>query len=82
MSMTTIFWCGVGLMVLSQSSRAAQAQRSQEAKYRDPTNWGADQWARIYGDDLAAVGGQHGAQSGMTVYGMTDCMGFGARVAL
>ena len=42
----------------------------------DPTNWGADQWARIYGDDIAQAGGQIDAQSSLSVYGLGGCMGF------
>jgi hypothetical protein len=81
MKIETVFWCFVGYMVLTKSRMAAQVQQAQVAKMNDPTNWGADQWARIYGDDLAATGGQHDAQSSLTPYGLTACMGFTGSVA-
>lgn len=76
MKVETIFWCGVGYMFLVKSRQSALVQQSQVAKMNDPTNWGADQWSRLYGDDLAMAGGQHDAQSGLTPYGITACMGF------
>ena len=76
MSVETIFWCGVGYMLLAKSQQAAQQQQSIKAKMRDPTNWGADQWARLYGDDIAQVGGQPDAQATLTPYGLNGCFGF------
>lgn len=43
------------LMMAGRNKTTQVAQAQARAKYdylHDPTTWGADQWARLYGDDL------------------------------
>ncbi|HEX8611935.1 MAG TPA: hypothetical protein VF800_11670 [Telluria sp.] len=63
-----------GLAVFSALNRRAEVVQQQVAitdYLHDPTTWGADQWARLYADDLY----RHGAQSSFTAYGL-DYQGF------
>jgi hypothetical protein len=76
MSKQNIILCGMALLVLSGLRRRTTVRQTQRAALLDPTSWGADQWARLYGDDLAMAGGQNNAQSGLTAYGFTNAMGF------
>lgn len=65
----------VVLIALVRMRKPTQREYSERDYLNDPTTWGADQWARLYGADLM----QHDAQSGHTCYGMTGSMGFNAR---
>jgi hypothetical protein len=57
--------------LLRQRTQVVQRQVAIQDYLHDPTTWGADQWARLYADDLY----NHGAQSGFTAYGL-DYQGF------
>lgn len=77
MNTTELILGGFVLLALASRSNQTPQQQTVNTYLNDPTNWGADMWARIYGADLAAAGGQHNAQSGLTVYGVTtNSMGF------
>ncbi|MYM39664.1 hypothetical protein [Duganella qianjiadongensis] len=76
MRVETIFWAGIALMALNRSRQLAQVQQSQSAKMNDPTNWGADQWTRLYAADIAAVGGPNRTQSSLTAYGLTGTVDY------
>lgn len=75
MTTTQILLGVAALYLLSKRAGAAQARRAQ---LNDPTNWGADQWARIYGADLANAGVVHDTQTSLTAYGFEGCLGFRA----
>jgi hypothetical protein len=66
---------GLVLLALTRSSRAAQARRD---ALNNPTTWGSDMWARIYGEDLARAGLAGDTQSSLTAYGMRGAIGFTA----
>lgn len=59
------------LLVLRNNNRRTQAiqaaARSEYDYLHDPTTWGADQWARLYADDLLPTD----AQSSFTIYAAT-----------
>jgi hypothetical protein len=79
MTNTQMILGGLALLVLlrRRSPLSTLPQQTIRDYMNDPTNWGSDMWSRLYGEDLAMVGGQHNAQSGLTVYRVTDnSMGF------
>lgn len=77
MSTTELILGGIVLVLLSKRAGTAQARA---AALNDPTNWGADQWARIFGADLGAAGMVHSTQTSLTPYGFQGSLGFQARV--
>lgn len=62
MQLSKVLIGGFVLLMLSKRNQTTQADKAaQLARYdylHDPTTWGADQWARLYADDLLPTDAQ------------------------
>lgn len=71
MTLEHIVLIGFALVFLSKSQAKSRAEVNVNPLINDPTNWGEDAWARLYGVDFS-LDGNHPQQSPYDVYGINQ----------
>lgn len=75
MNIQDIVLVGLALALLARSQQARSVQQERKNYMLNPTTWGSDQWARLYGDDLW-MGVPHSAPNSYAAYGIEGGLGF------